>query len=181
MSCELDLQWEWKSKRRFDRERTRRTQGKEIGAKEGGDEIWGFGGVLGSTDSCLDSESVGCKDSSTAGIEVVWGSIDSHYPSCSEGDPSGAMVPAHFIVQKESSKQKVGAGRKGETLYQAPEDNAKKPIFPSDRLSGTRRRKSAWVPDVSVYMCATAVPSGAQDRSSAFDHVKESDSLPNTG
>jgi hypothetical protein len=37
------------------------------------------------------------------------------------------------------------------------------------------------VPDVSMCMCVTAVPSGTQDRSLAFDHGKESDSLKSTG
>lgn len=70
----------------------------------------------------------------------------------SGGDPSGTPFPAHFILQKRSSKQKVGAGKKGATHYQVPEDNAKKSIFPLDRLPGTRRRKSTWLPDVGTHM-----------------------------
>lgn len=79
-------------------------------------------------------------------------SIGRPHPICSVGDPSGTLSPAHFILQKRSSKQKVGADKKGATIYQVPEDNAKESIFPSDRLSGTHRGKGAWLPDVGTHM-----------------------------
>jgi hypothetical protein len=68
------------------------------------------------------------------------------------GDPFGTLCLAHFILQERSLKQKAGAGEKGATIYQVPEDSARESIFPLDRLSGTHRRKNAWLPDVGTHM-----------------------------
>lgn len=83
--------------------------------------------------------------------------------------------------RKEVHNRKLVQERRVQRINQVLEDDAKKSIFPLDRLSGTCGRTNAWVPDVSVQMCATSVPAGARDRASAFDHVKEGDSLQSTG
>lgn len=97
-----------------------------------------------------------------------------------EGVQPGALSPAHATLQRGRKPRKDSAGDNGVT-HRGVLRGPCQELQPVHRLSGTQQDRRLGARCARTRTCATADPSGAQDKGSAFDRGKDVDSLQSTG